>query len=77
VLRRHAASYMRSLRCSRCRIRARAFGADGADVTDDDVDRIAGKRDILCGKIQQRYGLTQSLQLRNLTSSPAKWTALA
>jgi hypothetical protein len=46
-------------------------------VTDDDVDRIAGKRDILCGKIQQRYGLTQSLQLRNLTSSPAKWTALA
>ncbi len=29
------------------------------DLTDDDLDRIAGKRDILVGHIQEKYGMAQ------------------
>ena len=29
------------------------------DLTDDDLEEIAGKRDILAGKIQQRYGIAK------------------
>lgn len=29
------------------------------DLTDDDLDRIAGKRDQLIGCLQQKYGLTR------------------
>lgn len=28
-------------------------------LTDDDLEVIAGKRDILCGKIQERYGIAK------------------
>jgi uncharacterized protein YjbJ (UPF0337 family) len=28
-----------------------------AKLTDDDVDNVAGKRDVLIGKIQERYGM--------------------
>lgn len=27
------------------------------DLTDDEIDQIAGKRDVLIGKIQERYGM--------------------
>ena len=27
------------------------------DLTDDEIDQIAGKRDVLIGKIQERYGI--------------------
>ena len=30
-----------------------------AKLTDDDVTRIEGKRDVLVGKIQERYGVAQ------------------
>lgn len=29
------------------------------DLTDDDMDKISGKRDMLVGKIQERYGSTR------------------
>lgn len=29
------------------------------DLTDDDLEEIAGKRDMLAGKIQQRYGIAK------------------
>lgn len=29
------------------------------DLTDDELDQIAGKRDILLGKIQEKYGIAQ------------------
>ena len=29
------------------------------DLTDDDLDKIAGQRDQLVGKIQQRYGIAK------------------
>ncbi len=29
------------------------------DLTDDEIDQIAGKRDILLGKIQEKYGIAQ------------------
>ena len=29
------------------------------DITDDELDQIAGKRDILVGKLQERYGYTK------------------
>jgi uncharacterized protein YjbJ (UPF0337 family) len=27
------------------------------DLTDDEIDQIAGKRDVLLGKLQERYGM--------------------
>ena len=29
------------------------------DLTDDELDQIAGRRDILLGKIQEKYGIAQ------------------
>jgi len=29
------------------------------EITDDELDQIAGKRDILLGKIQEKYGIAQ------------------
>ena len=29
------------------------------DLTDDELDQIAGKRDMLLGKIQEKYGIAQ------------------
>jgi len=28
-------------------------------LTDDEIDKIAGKRDILLGKVQEKYGIAQ------------------
>lgn len=33
--------------------------AKWGDLTDDDLDKMEGKRDELVGKIQQRYGLSK------------------
>lgn len=30
-----------------------------SELTDDELDQIAGKRDILIGKIQEKYGIAQ------------------
>ncbi|WP_139556723.1 CsbD family protein [Methylotetracoccus oryzae] len=30
------------------------------ELTDDEIDQIAGKRDILLGKIQEKYGIAQN-----------------
>lgn len=30
------------------------------DLTDDEIDQIAGKRDVLLGKIQERYGIEKA-----------------
>jgi uncharacterized protein YjbJ (UPF0337 family) len=30
-----------------------------AELADDDLDMIGGKRDVLAGKLQEKYGLTQ------------------
>lgn len=30
------------------------------ELTDDELDQIAGKRDILLGKIQEKYGIAQA-----------------
>lgn len=30
------------------------------ELTDDDIDQIEGRREILVGKVQERYGKTQS-----------------
>ena len=29
------------------------------ELTDDELDQIAGKRDVLLGKIQEKYGIAQ------------------
>jgi uncharacterized protein YjbJ (UPF0337 family) len=36
------------------------------DLTDDELDQIAGKRDILLGKIQERYGMERDEAERKL-----------
>lgn len=36
------------------------------DLTDDELDQIAGKRDILLGKIQERYGMKKDEAERRL-----------
>jgi uncharacterized protein YjbJ (UPF0337 family) len=36
------------------------------DLTDDDIEMIAGKRDALCGKIQERYGINRHLAEQQL-----------
>ena len=33
--------------------------AKGGELTDDEIDRIKGERDILIGKIQEKYGLAR------------------
>lgn len=37
-------------------------------LTDDDIETIAGKRDALCGKIQERYGVTRELAEQELAA---------
>jgi uncharacterized protein YjbJ (UPF0337 family) len=39
-------------------------------LTDDDLQVIAGKRDLLIGKIQERYGITKE----NAEEQVAQWT---
>jgi uncharacterized protein YjbJ (UPF0337 family) len=36
------------------------------DLTDDELDQIAGKRDVLLGKIQERYGMKKDEAERRL-----------
>jgi uncharacterized protein YjbJ (UPF0337 family) len=35
-------------------------------LTDDDLDKIAGKREQLEGKLQERYGLTKDIVRQNV-----------
>ena len=41
------------------------------DLTDDDLEEVAGKRDILAGKIQQRYGIAKEEANKQID----KWAA--
>ena len=41
-------------------------------LTDDDVDVVAGKRDQLAGKIQERYGVAKDEAEKQLTAWQAK-----
>lgn len=36
------------------------------DLTDDEIDQIAGKRDVLLGKLQERYGMQRDEAERKL-----------
>jgi uncharacterized protein YjbJ (UPF0337 family) len=36
------------------------------DLTDDDLDRAAGKRDVLAGRLQERYGITKEVAEREI-----------
>ncbi|TAK63219.1 CsbD family protein [Methylobacter sp.] len=36
------------------------------ELTDDEIDQIAGKRDILLGKLQERYGMKKDEAERKL-----------
>jgi uncharacterized protein YjbJ (UPF0337 family) len=36
------------------------------DLTDDEIDQIAGKRDVLLGKLQERYGMQKDEAERKL-----------
>lgn len=36
------------------------------ELTDDEIDQIAGKRDVLLGKIQERYGMKKDEAERRL-----------
>ena len=36
------------------------------ELTDDDLDRIAGKRDQFVGRLQERYGMTREEAERNV-----------
>ncbi|MCK9621647.1 MAG: CsbD family protein [Methylobacter sp.] len=36
------------------------------DLTDDEIDQIAGKRDVLLGKLQERYGMEKDEADRRL-----------
>lgn len=36
------------------------------DLTDDEIDQIAGKRDVLLGKLQERYGMEKDEAERKL-----------
>jgi uncharacterized protein YjbJ (UPF0337 family) len=42
-------------------------------LTDDDLDRIAGKRDQLEGKIQERYGIAKDRVRRDVDDSRQGW----
>jgi uncharacterized protein YjbJ (UPF0337 family) len=43
------------------------------DLTDDDMDRIAGKRDQLIGVIQERYGRSRDKVEREVNEFLGKW----
>lgn len=43
------------------------------DLTDDDLDRIAGKRDELIGTIQERYGRSRDNVEREVNEFLSKW----
>ena len=42
-------------------------------LTDDDVDRLAGTRDELIGKIQERYGYQRDQAEREVDSAVRRW----
>ena len=43
------------------------------ELTDDELDRIAGKRDRLAGLLQERYGYTQMEADRQIDDFMAEW----
>ena len=43
------------------------------DLTDDELDRVAGKRDRLAGLLQERYGYTQMEADRQIDDFLAEW----
>lgn len=45
------------------------------DLTDDEVDQIAGKRDKLSGFLQERYGYTQLEAERQIDDFLESWEA--
>lgn len=44
-------------------------------LTDDDLDVIAGKRDQMIGRIQERYGCTRDEAQRQVDEFGARWEA--
>jgi uncharacterized protein YjbJ (UPF0337 family) len=42
------------------------------ELTDDEIDQIAGKRDILIGKIQEKYGLAEDEAERRIKEFEAE-----
>ena len=42
-------------------------------LTDDDVDRLAGRRDELIGKIQERYGYRREQAERDVDDASRGW----
>jgi len=43
------------------------------DLTDDELDQIAGKRDKLVGKLQEKYGYTQMEAERQIDEFLEEW----
>ena len=41
-------------------------------LTNDDLDVIAGKRDVMAGKIQERYGITKDQAEKQLAAGEGK-----
>lgn len=42
-------------------------------LTDDDLDRLAGRRDELIGKVQERYGYERDLAEREVDDAARGW----
>ena len=42
------------------------------ELTDDEIDQIAGKRDVLIGKIQEKYGLAEDEAERRIKEFEAE-----
>jgi uncharacterized protein YjbJ (UPF0337 family) len=42
-------------------------------LTDDDLDIIAGKRDQLAGRLQERYGLAKDAAEENIAAFEKRW----
>jgi uncharacterized protein YjbJ (UPF0337 family) len=47
------------------------------EITDDELDQIAGKRDRLAGLLQERYGYTQMEADRQIDEFVSEWEAKA
>ena len=47
------------------------------EITDDELDQIAGKRDRLAGLLQERYGYTQMQADRQIDEFVSEWEAKA
>lgn len=47
------------------------------EITDDELDQIAGKRDRLAGLLQERYGYTQMEAEQQIDDFVSEWEAKA